>query len=534
MPGKQGVSGSSSSASSSASSPATSSVGKRTLVEAESAGGAALAGPVVQRQTAGAASPGPAAASPAEAAAGPAGAPVWVEFQRGEWDGKLVLANLQARTSVPGDLATAILAGALATAKYCVELRKRVDAAAAADPTRSAECERIHRALSTRIVEMVYGTAQSPLQYSQLGEVATWSAAYTAVAPTAGEPAAPAAGADPAAAAADRGEFADQYYRGGVLQAHRLDKTMTYDKFKEAQGPLKATSEMATDAQRKHSPLVQTLSRELTGDDLLFIYDRLRPPKDPGQLAALEDKNKKLKDQMPGINAAFRMMKLDTAGAQGHYLANAYMESSQLEFMTETQKAAGDKPFQDSGDARLDTGWLNDAKDGNANGLKVTGYEPGGSVNAAGTQTEDHWDKSFIGRGPIQVTHDWGYLQTLAVMENRLDELVALPEGAPERADIPLLAEAVRAIKADPRMAADRRYTFLFSAAAMKRRMPSATKPGAWTTSLDGQIASSSNPAITGMGDHSQVPESKAKKDAVFQRAVQRITENNKQAQPAP
>ena len=460
-------------------------------------------------------------------------APTWVEFTpEGEWNGAAVLAHLAAQTSVTPELEAAIGAGAVATAKLCVALRERVEGAAAAEPAQRAECLSIRTALNSRINELVNATSRSPLQYGQLQDLAYWFARFK---PAAGEaPSAAQGEPTPAASArADRGAFAAEYYSRGKLVASATGKGDSYDAFKAKQGPLQSTSDAATPAQRAKNPLAQRVLVELDGDELLEIYERtsLRAPKDTGQLAKWTQTNDKLKDEMPRINTAFRMMKLDTSGAQAHYLANAYMESAMLQFMTETAAAGGDEAFREGGDAKLDLSWLEDSKDGvitkgRNEPLKVTGYTPGGTVNKAGTHKQDHWDQSFLGRGPIQVTHDWGYLQTLAVMESRLDELEALPEGAADRADIALLAEALRAIKADPRMAADRRYTYLFSAAARKRRMPKKKDPIG--TRLDSQVVNHSQPAIAGMGDHSQVPESAQRKGQIFNNAIVIINRKNK------
>jgi Calpain family cysteine protease len=460
-------------------------------------------------------------------------APTWVEFSpKGEWDGATVLAHLTAQTSVTPELAAAIRAGPVATAKLCVALRARVDAIAETEPAQREECMSIRNALNSRINELVHATSRSPLQYGQMQDVAYWCTRFK---PTTGQASATATGeatpGDPAKE--DRGTFAPQYANGeGKLIASATGVGDSYEDFKRKQGPLQSTSEAATPSQRDKNPLARQVVVELDGDDLLEIYERTgqRAPKDTGELAKWNQTNDKLKAEMPRINTAFRMMKLDTSGAQAHYLANAYMESAMLQFMTETSKAGGDEAFREGGDAKLDASWLEDSKDGLitkgvSTPMKVTGYDPGGSVNKAGTDKKDDWDKSFLGRGPIQVTHDWGYLQTLAVMESRLDELEALPTGAAERADIALLAEALRAIKADPRMAADRRYTHLFSAAARKRRMPTEKNPIG--TRLDSQVVNSLQPATAGMGDHSQVPESAMRKGQIFNNAIAVINRKN-------
>jgi hypothetical protein len=70
------------------------------------------------------------------------------------------------------------------------------------------------------------------------------------------------------------------------------------------------------------------------------------------------------------------------------------------------------------------------------------------------------FEDTFIGRGPVQVTHHYNYVQTLVVMEEMAKKANA--------ADAQLLWEAVGAIKKDPSEAANPKYTFLFSAAYMQ------------------------------------------------------------------
>ncbi len=126
---------------------------------------------VVARREDGAASARPAAAAGQN----------FVEFTKdGRWDGAAVLAALSKQNvTVPADLQAAIQAGPKATAKYCVALRGRV-AAADTDPAKHGDLERIENALSSRVNELVYATSNSPLQYAQLAEVATWATTWPA------------------------------------------------------------------------------------------------------------------------------------------------------------------------------------------------------------------------------------------------------------------------------------------------------------------------------------------------------------------
>jgi hypothetical protein len=138
--------------------------------------------------------------------------------------------------------------------------------------------------------------------------------------------------------------------------------------------------------------------------------------------------NKRLDDYLPYINNAFEAMKIDTVEAQSSFLAHAAESGS---FAALTEVGASTRP-----------------------------YAP------------------FIGRGPIQVTWEAGYVQSIAYIEARGEQLAAeattAEQASPgsqeakrlrELAD--LAAEAKTAIKGDITEAANPKYTFLFSTALM-------------------------------------------------------------------
>lgn len=147
--------------------------------------------------------------------------------------------------------------------------------------------------------------------------------------------------------------------------------------------------------------------------------------KDDAGLAAHE---KRLDDYLPFINNAFEAMGIDTVEAQSSFLAHA-AESGSFAQMTEI--GASSRP-----------------------------YAP------------------FIGRGPIQVTWEAGYVQAVAYVEARGEQLEAeaadlekTAPGSPEvirlRELAALAKEAKTAIKGDIKEAANPKYTFLFSTALM-------------------------------------------------------------------
>jgi hypothetical protein len=143
---------------------------------------------------------------------------------------------------------------------------------------------------------------------------------------------------------------------------------------------------------------------------------------------AIAAHEKRLDDYLPFINDAFEAMKIDTVEAQSSFLAHAAESGS---FAALTEVGASTRP-----------------------------YAP------------------FIGRGPIQVTWEAGYVQSIAYIEARGEQLTAeaaaleqATPGSPEakrlRELAALAAEAKTAIKGDITEAANPKYTFLFSTALM-------------------------------------------------------------------
>ena len=138
---------------------------------------------------------------------------------------------------------------------------------------------------------------------------------------------------------------------------------------------------------------------------------------------------KRLDDYLPFINNSFEAMSIDTVEAQSSFLAHAAESGS---FAQMTEQGAEKRP-----------------------------YAP------------------FIGRGPIQVTWEAGYIQALAYVERRGEQLEAeaadletktpgSPEAVRKRELAALAKEATTAIKGDIKEAANPKYAFLFSLGAME------------------------------------------------------------------
>jgi len=136
-------------------------------------------------------------------------------------------------------------------------------------------------------------------------------------------------------------------------------------------------------------------------------------PKTPEQVL-----DRKLEKYLDSINVAFETMQIDTAEAQAVYLAHAAGETGGLQTLEET--TIQDKSY-----------------------------------------------KGFEGRGPIQVTTEGNYVQTLAYMEKASEEMLASKDDKQKQRG-ETAKRAVEAIKKDPSAAADPQFTFLFSAAFMQ------------------------------------------------------------------
>jgi predicted chitinase len=252
------------------------------------------------------------------------------------------------------------------------------------------------------------------------------------------------------------------------------------------------------------------ITEPITTDELLEIFDGVQQDIDNQKVEPSV-----IDEYVNQLNHAFRTLKIDTIQAQASYIANAYIESDQFRAMTETQKAVkGNSLYQDDPHkVKLAEKWLNDAAAGKI--PNVAGYKKGGSINPTG-----NWQESFIGRGPIQVTHRHYYVQCIAILENRARELEAeakkeygatgaYDEEATNEEDALRLYEAAAAIKADPAQAANPKYAFLISAAFMKMKDGNGRAGDAKASK--GQVTSWMGP---------QHKDMKVKKDSAYGKAI--------------
>jgi hypothetical protein len=193
-------------------------------------------------------------------------------------------------------------------------------------------------------------------------------------------------------------------------------------------------------------------------------------------VAADPEKEKKALRYLAYLNQAFRVMKIDTVEAQAVYLAHAFIESDQFRQFTETQGSKAVKEGKQK--------WEDDPQKIELDVRDLAArYKLGGTVNP-------HGEYEFLGRGPVQVTHRRGYIEVIATLEKMAEQYeVEGDAGNLQSCEFAALArDAANAVKADPKNAADPRYTFLVSAALMKSRRADAAvaytrpTPGvAWT-----------------------------------------------------
>ena len=169
------------------------------------------------------------------------------------------------------------------------------------------------------------------------------------------------------------------------------------------------------------------------------------------------------------LNEAFTLMGIDTVESQTLFLAHATIESKQLAKFTEAQKD--------------ETAYLDKVPSYNQLFHGEQGLEglypekKGGKINKD-RQTidpiKDQWH--FLGRGPVQVTHVYNFLQTLAVIQRRAEDLQHEAFNQPDEAAMRRMLEQsaklsrmVEAIMRDPTQASNPEFTFIFSAAFAKK-----------------------------------------------------------------
>ncbi len=241
-----------------------------------------------------------------------------------------------------------------------------------------------------------------------------------------------------------------------------------YEEFKAGLGEIKATTEGGL-TENKWRPIKAQkgagtpAAPEITFEVLKEIFPGLA-----ADITADPAKEEKAKNYVEHLNKAFKVMKIDTVEAQAVYLAHAFIESDQFRQFTETQgwldvAGKGTQKWEDDPKKlKLDLKTLNDTYNKTDT---PEARERKRTVNPYG-----HFE--FIGRGPVQVTHQPEYVEVIAMLEKTAEqydkEATAGNTQAKECAE--LARNAAKDLKADPQKAADPQYTFLVSAAFMKKK----------------------------------------------------------------
>ena len=195
---------------------------------------------------------------------------------------------------------------------------------------------------------------------------------------------------------------------------------------------------------------------------------------------------------------AFDTMMIDTVEAQALFIAHAAGETAFAK-MTEGQ-TDGTNFAPEAKDAKVSTSTAATTGEKYQDGVPImdgpmrygqqeNGYREGiDPTHAIDGGNPESFDDTFVGRGPIQVTFRTSYVQTLAVMQKRAEDLraeAAVTEDAAAKSEALKkageLEAAVDEIKANPKMAADPKYAFLFSAAYMQWSPMVRNSPGGFT-----------------------------------------------------
>jgi len=315
---------------------------------------------------------------------------------------------------------------------------------------------------------------------------------------------------------------------------------LTMDQYKKAMGTGDFSIGQGVELQKAASaygvPKRKTMT--ITDTQLFKVFPDLKKDLDADEAAAPEAKRNiktKVDGYLKNLNDAFKVMQIDTVVAQATYLAHSFVESDQFRILSETVKTS-DRYEDNPANAKLDESYLNKKymvasddelkEDPNAKNKYATTVNP---LKASG-QTSG-WDQSFIGRGPLQVTHRAIYVQVIAFLEKRAEQ--AEKDKDTETAE--KARAAAKAIKEDPKNAADPQYAFMFSAAFMQ--MAGGVRRSA---QLQGK-----NPDFTGLGPESiwmtgkhlestdPIDKPKLKADA-FKRAVDELTKADEAAAAKP
>ncbi len=182
-----------------------------------------------------------------------------------------------------------------------------------------------------------------------------------------------------------------------------------------------------------------------------------------------EDHRPILEDYLFRIKQAIKIAKLDTIQSQAAYMAQGLGEM-QYARLTEGQSNFFNNDPKKNTYFKDDKGPLGYTEKGHESMKKHRGsVDPLGLIEKfkhtkKSEQTQEAFravlDQTFIGRGPIQVTHDYNYAKTLFYLQK-------IAQSTRDTETQAFLWKAIYEIKKDPSAAAKPEYSFLFSAAYM-------------------------------------------------------------------
>ena len=282
---------------------------------------------------------------------------------------------------------------------------------------------------------------------------------------------------------------------GELSPAYKTPRTANYQDTEAKRGP--AVEEFRTKVQNDPDKLASASSLAPGGTKVTSIH---LEPADIYYIVGqhIDDIGKGREDKvqvyLDRMVEAFRIMKIDTVEAMALYIAHSAGETM-FAYLTEGQvkddvgskhptpddqrQAFLDDPdkLHESTDPRGPLRYTNKADQAHFT------VDPASNIDAAKNPT---YKDTFIGRGPVQVTHDYEYVKCLVILEE-----MAKTAAPKDRA---LIDEAVVAIKADPRQAANPKYSFLFSTAFMHEAggVKASASVNAGNASFGGKDAASS------------------------------------------
>lgn len=304
-----------------------------------------------------------------------------------------------------------------------------------------------------------------------------------------------------------------------VYGTHKA-RTPSYDKYKKDYGEIKST----TGDGGRGIPAPPEISMDL----LKQMYPDMAKDVDDPKEQKRAGTDVKAAKYLKSLNQAFKIMKIDTVEAQANYLSHAFIESDQFRQFTETQgstssASGGSQKWEDNPkNVQRNMTYLKDTyvpRKVDVSPTKKKDTEKSAEMKLNVNPGGEKGDFEFIGRGPVQVTDKYNYAEVIAVIEVAAEqyekEADALKKAGKDDAQAREFADLARSaakdIKADPQQAANPKYTFLVSAAHMKRRH--SDKSVGWASPGETWTGADSASSWVAGGVQTDAPQVKALKD---------------------